>query len=82
MKAGIYMHDKIYFIWLPAQTENGFAWLQFIRDVLWSNNGENYEVSKREKYQHVRYRFFRDDGGTLQKHWFLKIIDSLKKSWL
>jgi len=57
---GFYSCDKIYFSWIPRKTdEKGWLCLTWIRDVLVSSDGENYQVFKREQYQYVKYWFFR-----------------------
>lgn len=55
----IFAHDEIYYTWVPRKTEKGWAWMQYIRDVLVSMDGEYYWVLKREKYRYTKYRFWK-----------------------
>lgn len=47
----IYSKDRIYFSILPIKTNDGWKFMTWIRDVLFSYDGKNYIVVKREHYK-------------------------------
>jgi len=59
---GHYSKDKIYFAWMPKRIDKwNYIWLTWVRDVLYSDNGKNYQVVIRKKHRYVKWRVYRTD---------------------
>jgi len=50
----IYAHDRIYFAFIPVITNQGWAWMRWVREVLTSEDGKKYSVLKREKHNKIK----------------------------